>query len=290
MRGQFFAVINLNKNNVLLYGLGILVLLIVGVFLIVSFANFLVSDSNNVEEIQYNEVLKKQWYGQHNDDFPEFFVAGGVNYDHNILSHHGIENVLPASVNHFNDIGIYAVGSKIKNVNFSEAEREVYVELKKNHESYQLVTFGKETLGEGPITYIFLDADTNSVLGSEEDYIYSTPVQFTLIKEGEEYTANNELGNFVIADSSTVPILAKTDIYSEEIIPEDELCMYVFGGEVVTIQQRKNLTRVYFNESEGYQFISIDKNYFEKGENVIKFIRESDLREFHQENVMIGIN
>ncbi|WP_350344835.1 hypothetical protein PRVXT_001277 [Proteinivorax tanatarense] len=289
MKGQYFAVINLKGNSRLLYGLGILALLVFLMFLIVSFTNVLISDSRDFEQLPYKEVLKEQWYGEYSSDskYPRFFIAGGHNYDQNILAQHGIDNLELASVNHFNDIGVYVVGAGISRIDYFAEEREVFIEVKNDEPNYQLVTLDKFLLGEGPITYIFVDKSKGDILNSEEDYIYSTPVQFTLLEEGKDDIKVDGLEKFVVADSNTVPILAENDMYSNDLHSDDQLCMYVFGGEVVTIQQRENLTRVYFNESEGYQIFSVKKEYFQEGENVIKFIRESDLREFDQHSLIL---
>ncbi len=280
--GQFyFTVIRFDKNKMILLGLMAVLLIALFVFGLISLTGAFKGAERDYIVLDFDiQVQNEEFDGDLHTLFPRYFVAGGISYDNNVLGNHGIEVASTSEINHFDEIGVYTIKAKINEVRYYERSNRVVMYVQSQESGYNMITFSKGELSEGPITFVFanLQGETISI---EEDYIYSTPVSFTVLDQGAKYLASDQLDQFVVVDNEIKPVIASAG-YDIEVISEmdnSHMALYVFGGEVLTIQKQGENLRVYFDEGEGYQVLSFDTTKLKEGQNSIKFIREKDLKE-----------
>lgn len=282
MGQHYFAVFHLNKSKLLFLGIAAVVIVALLVLLAGSLINIGLGGSReNYVLLDFETVLQDGDYDSElHSLFPRYFVAGGVSYDNSILENHGIEVSSGYTINHFEDIGIYSLKSEVKEIRYYTGDNKIQILVEPVNEGYSLISFDKSTLNEGPIVYEFVNGQGERIL-AEEDYIYSVPLKFSVLEEGETYQSSSTLERFVIVDNEVKPVL-QSEGYDLEILEqagEGEVTLYVFGGVVETVQKQGENIRVYFNEGEGYQVISFKTDRISEGQTVVKFIREQDLRE-----------
>jgi hypothetical protein len=285
MNGHYFAVIHLTKKKILTFSILLLIVfIIIGVIISFSLRG---EREGGYLNIEFEKVIQNNQSDIVVDSFfPRFFIAGGVNYDNSILEKHNIPGITSNYINHFEKVGIYTILAEVKKIRYYPENNKVEVLLEESSEGYNLVQFNKSVLNEGVIIYEFIDGKGQR-LSVEEDYIYSIPVDFTILDEGDSYSTISVLDRFVIVDNEVKPILSEAG-YDVQILDginkEEKLSLYILGGYVETVQKQGDNIRIYFNESEGYQLITIDTGDFKQGVNRIKFIRERDLKEIETLN------
>ncbi|SHJ63102.1 hypothetical protein SAMN02745227_00269 [Anaerobranca californiensis DSM 14826] len=280
MAQYYFAVIHLTKKKILLYC--ILILIVIGVLGLI--INYTLNKGKNEGyiRIEFEEIIQNSQKDIEVDSlFPRYFIAGGVNYDNSILEKHNIETLSENNINHFEKIGIYTILADVKEIKYFPEKSLVQVVVEEKGEGYNLVGFDKSILKEGVVTYEFVNKEGKRLL-VEEDYIYSIPIKFFVLDEGDRYTSNSVLEKFVIVDNQVKPILAEEG-YNLEILEginkNEEISIYIFGGYVETVQKQGDNIRIYFNESPGYQLIKFKIDNLKPGQNFVRFIRERDLKE-----------
>lgn len=282
MAQHYFAVVHLNKSKILTLAFIAVLVLVLMFFLAGSLINMSFGgDNNSLTTIDFSAVLTDNNFS--NDLhalFPRYFIAGGISYDNSILKQHGIEALADNELNHFEQVGIYTIKSEVQEIRYLKESNRVQVFIKPQEKGYNLISFNKSSLNEGPITYEFLDMQGQRIL-VEEDYVYSVPVEYVILEEGDSYIAATTLDRFVIVDNEVKPVLASYG-YDTEILEgasKDNISLYVFGAKVETVQKQGENLRIYFNDSDGYQIINFSADKLSGGQNIVKFIREKDLRE-----------
>ncbi|SES72962.1 hypothetical protein [Anaerobranca gottschalkii] len=280
MAQYYFAVIHLTKKKIMTY----CILFLIAIILLGLIINFTSNKSNNEVyiKIEFERIIENTQKDIEVDSlFPQYFIAGGVNYDNSILEKHNIEAIKENNINHFEKIGIYTILADVIEIKYFPEKSLAQVVVEEKSEGYNLVSFDKSVLKEGIITYEFVNKEGKRLL-VEEDYIYSIPIKFVVLDEGDKYISNSILEKFVIVDNQVKPILAEEG-YNLEILEgvnkDEEISIYIFGGYVETVQKQGDNIRIYFNESAGYQLIKFDINNLKAGQNFIRFIRERDLKE-----------
>lgn len=281
MGQHYFAVIRLNKSKIIFLGIiGVLIMtlliFITGSFLSLGFGERELKYSIiNFERVLTDEQVIEEIHPL----FPKHFIAGGISYDNSILGQHGIEALADNKLNHFDEVGIYTIKAEVKKIKYFEKDRKVQITVIPQESGFNLISFNKGFLREGPITYEFINIQGERIT-IEEDFIYSIPIEFVILKEGDLNVAPSPLNRFVIVDSEIKPVLASYGFDTEILqkVTGDNISLYVFGGEILTVQKQGESLRIYFNDSEGYQVVKFSTERFPDGHNIVKLIREKDLR------------
>lgn len=293
MGQHFFAVVRLDKSKIILGAIVAILVIAIAIFSIVKLSGALFSSQEpDYITIQFEKIVdEKEFSKELHTMFPRYFIAGGESYDLSILENHGIEAMaIPeANINHFEKIGVYTIKASVEQIRYYKDDSIVHIYVDTNDTGYEMVTFSKEKLKEGTITYHFVN-NLGETITMEEDYIYSTPVNYSILDEGEKYLASQELDQFVMVDSEVKPVISSAgyDIEILENLEDNQIGLYVFGAQILTIQKQGDNLRVYFKESEGYQAISFDTTDLREGQNFAKFVRDSDLKEV--ETISFWIN
>lgn len=282
MAQHYFAVVHLNKRKILLLAfISVLILALViimaGSLMNLSFGG----EKSSLTTIEFQKVIgESDFNGDLHALFPRYFIAGGISYDNSILGQHGIEALADNGLNHFEQVGIYTLKSEVQEIRYLRDQNRVQIIVDPQEGGYNLISFNKGVLNEGPITYEFINMQGQRI-SVEEDYVYSVPVEYVVLEEGDNYTTATTLDRFVIVDNEVKPVLASYG-YDTQILEgasKDIVSLYLFGAKVETVQKQGDTLRIYFNDSEGYQLINFETDRLRGGQNVVKFIREKDLRE-----------
>lgn len=282
MGQQYFVAVRFDKNRIILWSIIAILIVAVAVFGMVKLTSSFSGAHQDYLTLEFEKLVDQKDFAQDlHTMYPRYFIAGGQSYDLSILENHGIEVVASENdINHFEKIGLYTIKASVEEIRYFPDDNKVLIYVNPNDLGYEMVTFSKEMLKEGAITYYFVNG-LGETISMEEDYIYSTPISYTILDEGEEYLSTDGLDQFVIVDSEVKPVISSAgyDIDVLENLEKSEICLYVFGAEVLTIQKQGENLRIYFQESEGYQAISFDTSSLKEGQNFAKFVRDSDLKE-----------
>lgn len=269
-----FLLVFFSKNRRLLLTIAILAAIVAAVWLIVSVTNWLV-DGRKEETVPWTVVCNlADWQGEtSNETLPRFFVAGGRTYDQKILVNGwGMSEEVLTQVDYMEDLGIHLLYGDVLKITYNQHRLQVFIA--EREAGYQLITVAKARLEEGDLQIVYCDAK-GVPLGYEDEYVYSVPLEHSVIESGE--TPGKSASIFMeVLDSETLPVLVGTlptslNQYSGSVL------LYVQGGEVATIQRNDNTVRVYVDPKPVYQVVAVDSGLFRQGQNIIRLIDSSDL-------------
>lgn len=268
-----FLVVFFSKNRRLFMSLAALALIVAAVWAIAAFTDWLIV-VNQDPSVPWSVVFADEtWQGTAMDNtLPRYFVAGGTSFDKEVLvDGWGMSAEMLTPVDYMEDLGLHILFGEVTKVTYSEGRLNVYVSEKQA--GYELVTLSKGYLQEGDLQIAFMDAEGAS-LGYEEEYIYSVPLQFTLVDSGD---AESKASIFMEQlNAETLPVLTDYDLSLINDYPGAVL-LYIQGGEVATIQRSDTTIRIYTDSKPVYQVIALDPALLKSGGNTVKLIDSSDL-------------
>lgn len=268
-----FMVVFFSRNRRLILTIAVLAAIVLAVWLIVAFTNWLVQ-VNQDQNLPWTVVFRDEnWQGNSSDaTLPRAFVAGGTTYDRQILvDGWGMSAEVLMPIDYMEDLGIHILFGEVTKTTYSPGRLEI--NIREKSAGYELITISKWYLHEGDLQIIFADSQGIPV-GYEEEFIYSVPVQYTLVDSGE---ADAKASAFMeVLDSETTPVLTGHDLSLVNQYPGCVL-LYVQGGEVATIQRNANTLRIYTDPAPAYQVIAIPSNLLNPGYNSLRLIDSTDL-------------
>lgn len=268
-----FLVVFFSRNRRLLITLGALAAIVLAVWLIVAFTNWLVA-VNQEELIPWTVVYEEvNWQGTARDGkLPRFFVAGGTAYDRKILvDGWGMSAEALIPVDYMEDLGIHLLFGEVSKITYKGQRLQINIDEKAS--GYKLITISKGHFYEGDLQIVFADS-RGTPISYEEEYIYSVPLNYTLVERGE---AESKAAIFMeVLDTETLPVLTSLDLSLINKYP-NSILLYIQGGEVATIQRNENTVRVYVNNKPIYQIIALAINQLQPGQNSFRLIDSSDL-------------
>lgn len=268
-----FLVVFFSKNRRLLLSLAALAAIVVAVWLIVAFTNWLVV-ANQEQIVPWSVVSQdKEWQGRADDGvLPRYFVAGGITYDQQILvDGWGISTEVLKTVDYMEDLGIHVLYGEVKKVTYSDHRLQVFIEEKQS--GYQLISVSKAHLEEGDLQIVYVNPQ-GVPLSYEEEFVYSIPLKYTVVEAG---SAEAKTTVFMeILDNETLPVLTGLD-NSAIHRHAGSILLYVQGGEIATIQRNKDVIRIYTDNKPVYQVIALDTDLLVSGQNTIRLIDSADL-------------
>ncbi|HBI56738.1 MAG TPA: hypothetical protein DDY38_07925, partial [Firmicutes bacterium] len=122
-------------------------------------------------------------------------------------------------------------------------------------------------------------------IGYEEDYVYSVPLEFTLVDSGALDTKG---GVFMeVLDTETLPVL--TD-YNLNFLNQysDSLLLYIQGAKVSTVQRNDTTIRIYAEDDPGFQVVAVDTGLLLPGKNTVRLIDSASLQVITQLIFMVS--
>src|SRR5690554_250185 len=267
-----FLVVFFSKNRRLILTLAALAAIVAAVWLIVAFTNWLVT-VNQDETLPWTTVYEDEgWQGTPSANLPKYFVAGGTTFDKEILvDGWGLQVDALQSVDYMEDLGVHILFGDVTKITYGENMLQISIEEKE--QGYKLITVDKANLTEGDLQIVFVDSQ-GVPLNSEQEYVYSIPLDYTLVDAGE---AGGKGAVFMEElDTDTLPVLTGLDI---SLLDQhsNSVLLYIEGGEVATIQRNENTLRVYTDSGPVYQVISLNRSQLLPGQNIIRLIDSSDL-------------
>ena len=282
-RKTMFLVVFFSKNRRLLMALAALAAIVLAVWLIVFFTNWLVTVNHQEETLEWTVISDdKDWQGVSDGTLPKFFVAGGITYDQHILvDGWGMSAEALVPVDYMEDLGIHVLYGQISKITYIDRRLEVHIQEQQS--GYKLITVAKTHFNEGDLQVVFMDSK-GVPMSYEEEYIYSIPLNYTMVEAGE---AETKAAVFMeVLNTESLPVLTGLDI-SLLHRHQDKLLLYIQGGEVATIQRNQNTVRVYVNNNSVYQVIALDYGQMVSGQNIIRLIDSNDLQVKSQINLLI---
>jgi len=281
-----FLVVFFSKNRRLLITLAVLAAIVAAVWLIVAATNWFVTANLDVT-VPWTVVCEDEtWQGISSDTtLPRYFVAGGITYDQQILVNGwGMSEDVLMPVDYMEDLGIHLLYGDVTKITYGENRLQVFIDEKES--GYKLITISKANLAEGDLQIVFMDAQ-GVPLGYEEDYVYSVPLEYTLVDSGDAESKSTVF--MEVLDTETLPVLTGMDISLISQYPKSVL-LYIQGGEVATIQRNNNTVRVYTDSKPVYQVVAVNSDLFKPGQNIIRLIDSTDLSVKSQIIFMISDN
>lgn len=282
-----FLVVFFSKNRRLILSIAALAAIVAAVWIVVLVTNSLV-DANQEETLPWMVIYNdSEWQGVANDEaLPKFFVAGGITYDQQILvDGWGMSEDVLTPVNYMEDLGFHLLFGDVVKITYGQHRLQVFIAEKES--GYQLVTVSKGLLEEGDLQIVFCDSQ-GVALGYEEEFVYSVPLEFSVIETGEAVGKSSSVFMEVL-DSETLPTLTGMEPNILNKYPGSVL-LFIHGGEVATIQRNENTVRVYANSKPMYQVVTVDSALFRQGQNIIRLIDSADLTAKSQIIFMIPTN
>lgn len=268
-----FLVVFFSKNRRLFISIAILAAIVAAVWLIVSVTNWLV-DAGQEEMVPWTVICQDaDWQGEANNEaLPRFFVAGGVTYDEKILvDGWGMSKEVLTPVDYMEDLGIHLLYGDVVKITYGQHRLQIFISEKEA--GYQLITISKAHLEEGDLQIVFCDAQ-GVPLGYEEEYVYSVPLEHSILEAGE--AAGKSASIFMeVLDTETLPALTGMEptVLNQHL---GKILLYIQGGEVATIQRNENTVRVYVDPKPVFQVVAVDSGLFWPGQNSIRLIDSSD--------------
>lgn len=269
-----FLVVFFSKNKRLIITIAALAAVVAAVWLIVSVTNWLVA-SNQEETVPWTVICEDaNWKGTATDNaLPRYFVAGGITYDQEILVNGwGLSEEVLTPVDYMENLGIHLLFGDVVKITYGNHRLQVVVDEKDF--GYKLITVSKGYLEEGDLQIVFLN--TQGVpISYEEDYVYSIPLEYTLVETGDSQSKASTVFMEVL-DTETLPVLtgmnpALLKQHSGSVL------LYIEGGEIATMQRNGNTLRVYTEAKPVYQVVAVDTSLFNPGQNIIRLIDSADL-------------
>lgn len=273
-----FLVVFFSKNKRLFAALAALTAIVAAVCVIVAFTDWIVTVKKE-QALPWTVVLEEaDWQGVPADtSLPRYFVAGGTAFDRQILvDGWGMPEEILTPVDYMEELGIHVLMGEVTQVLYSANKLQVYIDEKDS--GYQLVTIAKGNLTEGDLQIIFLN-DQGAKIGYEEEYVYSVPLEYTLVDSGALDTKG---GVFMeVLDTETLPVL--TD-YSLNFLSQHSgsLLLYIQGAKVTTIQRNDTTIRIYTEADPGFQVVALDTKLMQPGQNTVRLIDSASLQVISQ--------
>ena len=269
-----FLVVFFSRNRRLLITIAVLAAIVAAVWLIVSVTNWLV-DGRTEETVPWTVIYNlADWRGEtSNETLPRFFVAGGITYDQQILvKGWGMSEEVLTPVDYMEDLGIHLLYGDVLKITYDQRRLEVFIAEKEA--GYQLITVSKARLEEGDLQIVYCDAK-GVPLGYEEEFVYSVPLKYSIVKTGEN-PGKSAAVFMEVMDSETLPALTGMESIALSQYPSSVL-LYIQGGEAATIQRNENTVRIYVDPAPVYQVVAVDTAQFRRGQNMLRLIDSSDL-------------
>lgn len=269
-----FLVVFFSKNKRLFIAFGAVLALIAALGAILTFTDWLVAGQHK-QALAWTVVLNKgDWQGTPTDtSLPRFFVAGGMAFDRQILVEGwGMDEDVLMPVNYMEDLGIHVLLGEVTQVLYGGNKLQVFIAEKET--GYQLITIAKGELKEGDLQIVFCN-DGGTKLGYEEEFVYSVPLQYTLVDSG---AVDSKGGVFMeVLDTETLPVLTK---YNLSFLGQHngELLLYIQGAKVTTIQRNETAIRIYTEEDSGFQIVGLDTKHLQHGKNTLRLIDNASLQ------------
>jgi len=196
-----------------------------------------------------------------------------LEYDQEILVNGwGLSEEVLTPVDYMENLGIHLLFGDVVKITYGNHRLQVVVDEKDF--GYKLITVSKGYLEEGDLQIVFLN--TQGVpISYEEDYVYSIPLEYTLVETGDSQSKASTVFMEVL-DTETLPVLtgmnpALLKQHSGSVL------LYIEGGEIATMQRNGNTLRVYTEAKPVYQVVAVDTSLFNPGQNIIRLIDSADL-------------
>jgi hypothetical protein len=273
-----FLVVFFSKNKRLFAALAALTAIVAAVCVIVAFTDWIVTVKKE-QALPWTVVLEEaDWKGVPADaSLPRYFVAGGTAFDRQILvDGWGMPEEILTPVDYMEELGIHVLMGEVTQVLYGGNKLQVYVDEKES--GYQLVTIAKGNLTEGDLQIIFLN-NQGAKIGYEEEYVYSVPLEYTLVDSGALDTKG---GVFMeVLDTETLPAL--TD-YAPNFLSQHSgsLLLYIQGAKVTTIQRNDTTIRIYTEDDPGFQVVALETKLMQPGQNTVRLIDSASLQVISQ--------
>ena len=273
-----FLVVFFSKNRRLFTALAVLTAIVVAVCAIVSFTDWIAAVKKE-QALPWTVVLHEaDWQGVPADtSLPRCFVAGGTAFDRQILvDGWGMPETILTPVDYLEDLGIHVLLGEVTQVLYGNNKLQVYIDEKQS--GYQLVTISKSDLAEGDLQIVFLN-NQGVKIGYEEEYVYSVPLDYTLVDSGALDTKGSVF--MEVLDTETLPVLTNFDLNLLHQYP-DSLLLYIQGAKVTTIQRNDNTIRIYIEDEPGFQVVALDTKLLRPGKNTVRLIDSASLQVISQ--------
>ncbi|MTI95039.1 MAG: hypothetical protein FH749_06045 [Firmicutes bacterium] len=273
----FFLVLFLSKNRRLLWTLAVLLGIVLAVWLLVSFTNFLVATMGQEADLPFTVVYQDPtWKSQVEDQsLPQFFVAGGISYDEEILVEGwGLARETLVPVDYFNDLGIHVLHGRIERVSYSDQRLNIYIN--QADAGYQMATISKKHFTEGDLQVVFVD-EKGVPLAYEEEYIYSVPVEYVVLQQEEKAVKTVFME---VIDAGALEAATGSDLQYAAVQPylnDDYLVLWVQGGTVSIAQRQQNTLRLYMNTGSTTQVLAFQREQLASGQVTVRLIDSEDL-------------
>ena len=273
-----FLVVFFSKNKRLFTALAALTAIVAAVCLILTFTDWIVTVKSD-QALPWTVVLNEtEWEGVPADtSLPRYFVAGGAAFDRQILvDGWGMSEEILTPVDYMEDLGIHVLFGEVEQVLYKGNKLQVYIDEKE--QGYQLISIPKGKLSEGDLQIIFLNKQ-GTKLGYEEEYVYSVPLDFTLVDSGALDTKGAVF--MEVLDTETLPVLTN---YNLSMLQEysDSLLLYIQGAKVTTVQRNDTTVRIYTADDPGFQVVAVDTDLMKPGKNTVRLIDGSSLQVISQ--------
>jgi hypothetical protein len=273
-----FLVVFFSKNKRLFTALAALTAIVAAVCLILTFTDWIVTVKSD-QALPWTVVLNEtEWEGVPADtSLPRYFVAGGAAFDRQILvDGWGMSEEILTPVDYMEDLGIHVLFGEVEQVLYKGNKLQVYIDEKE--QGYQLISIPKGKLSEGDLQIIFLNKQ-GTKLGYEEEYVYSVPLDFTLVDSGALDTKGAVF--MEVLDTETLPVLTN---YNLSMLQEysDSLLLYIQGAKVTTVQRNDTTVRIYTADDPGFQVVAVDTELMKPGKNTVRLIDGSSLQVISQ--------
>lgn len=273
-----FLVVFFSKNKRLFTALAALTAIVAAVCLILTFTDWIVTVKSD-QALPWTVVLNEtEWEGVPADtSLPRYFVAGGAAFDRQILvDGWGMSEAVLTPVDYMEDLGVHVLFGEVEQVLYKGNKLEVYIDEKE--QGYQLIAIPKGKLTEGDLQIIFLNTQ-GTKLGYEEEYVYSVPLDFTLVDSGALDTKGAVF--MEVLDTETLPVLTN---YNLSMLQDysDSLLLYIQGAKVTTVQRNDTTVRIYTTNDPGFQVVAVDTELMKPGKNTVRLIDGSSLQVISQ--------
>lgn len=273
-----FLVVFFSKNKRLFTALAALTAIVVAVCIILSFTDWIVTVKSD-QVLPWTVVLNEtDWQGVPAEaSLPKYFVAGGIAFDRKILvDGWGMSEEILTPVDYMEDLGIHVLFGEVQQVCYKGNKLEVYIDEK--DQGYQLIAIPKGRLSEGDLQIIFLNSQ-GTRLGYEEEYVYSVPLEYTVVESGSLDTKGAVF--MEVLDTETLPVLTN---YNLSILQEhpDSLLLYIQGARVTTVQRNDTTIRIYTEKDPGFQVVAVKTEQMRPGKNTVRLIDGNSLEVISQ--------
>lgn len=273
-----FLVVFFSKNRRLFLALGATLAIVAVAGILLSFTDWFPLGQHK-QALAWTVVVEEEnWQGEPSEaDLPRYFVAGGAAFDRQILvDGWGMPEEILRPLDYMEELGIHVLLGQVNRVLYSGNKLQVYIDEKDS--GYQLITVAKGDLHEGDLQIVFLN-DRGTALGYEEEYVYSVPLEFTLVDSGPADTKGKAF--MEILDLETLPVLTG---YSPSFLSQHADCLLLFiqGAKVSSVQRNETSVRIYTEEDAGFQVVTVAKSLLKTGQNTVRLIDSTSLQVISQ--------